>query len=692
MKRNQGSALLFVIITMVIMAVLGAGMVSLVRTDAMQNVRANYGQRAYYMAESGFRYATSVYMESGNPDDIFNDNYNERVFNVPEGGSFALTIFNVLEERDENGDLIYNTNFTIDSDQMVSKGGDISIDLPESGRSLPAINGVFKYNGVKYRYRNYDDSSHKLINVIGIDENESFPLVFEKDQAYTLEPIARITSKGSYPGNGPLNVDRTITFIWPLSGKDGGESLKNIFTDHTGIAGIPFNDLDEFSDLFEYDSEGDTKFTVEEVETQWGMDSGLMVDDLEYDYYDPDSKLWMGDEIILLNSDVFGPAFQTEWQDKNRLFEYDVQVKMKWGWGELYGATGIVFRWHPKANNKHEGYGISLMRYRGSAKDDIRMDRLPNLIKPYPARWAELLDDWFGDWHWFWGWENEISMRGLDKSNDYKNLHTLLVLWHQDVKGGKEYREWIAYKDLGVVTYVVDNYGNAEKRTLDWYLRPNGLELGNYQYDRYILGLQPDWDYDGIYINDMSTLGVRVEESKYDGKKVNKVKVFYADASTYYTARSTSDIIPYNIEYLRSHRYLPSQFLLDEESAYHTGEWPLWPPEDIDAWTHSDDRFTVIGRSPSNNYLKWDAVKADQSLVEWDDPCTLILKKHTSPDNLNQWGNRNEVGIHVFGNFNNDGIISSNEDNEYAVFDDFSMRFINTNSGDKGQFIPAMQK
>jgi hypothetical protein len=70
----------------------------------------------------------------------------------------------------------------------------------------------------------------------------------------------------------------------------------------------------------------------------------------------------------------------------------------------------------------------------------------------------------------------------------------------------------------------------------------------------------------------------------------------------------------------------------------------------------------------------------------------LILKKHTSPDNLNQWGNRNEVGIHVFGNFNNDGIISSSEDNEYAVFDDFSMRFINTNSGDEGQFIPAMQK
>jgi len=67
---QRGSILLGLIITMVVMAVLGAGMVYLTTTSTFQELMANSHARAYYLAESGGRYASSLAREalaSGNP-------------------------------------------------------------------------------------------------------------------------------------------------------------------------------------------------------------------------------------------------------------------------------------------------------------------------------------------------------------------------------------------------------------------------------------------------------------------------------------------------------------------------------------------------------------------------------------------------------------------------------------------------
>jgi len=67
---QKGSILLGLIITMVVMAVLGAGMVYLTTTSTFQELLANNNMRAYYAAESGGRYANSLVRTAlayGNP-------------------------------------------------------------------------------------------------------------------------------------------------------------------------------------------------------------------------------------------------------------------------------------------------------------------------------------------------------------------------------------------------------------------------------------------------------------------------------------------------------------------------------------------------------------------------------------------------------------------------------------------------
>jgi Tfp pilus assembly protein PilX len=63
-SRQKGSILLGIIITMVIMASLGAGMYYLTTTSTFQELFANNHARAYYAAESGGRYATARIREA----------------------------------------------------------------------------------------------------------------------------------------------------------------------------------------------------------------------------------------------------------------------------------------------------------------------------------------------------------------------------------------------------------------------------------------------------------------------------------------------------------------------------------------------------------------------------------------------------------------------------------------------------
>ena len=99
-KNNQkGSILIGIIAAMVLFAAIGTAMLSLTSTATMNQVMANSAARAYYLAESGVRYARwyldtketegQSFEESQN---VLNGNDNDKIYTIINGGSFILNI------------------------------------------------------------------------------------------------------------------------------------------------------------------------------------------------------------------------------------------------------------------------------------------------------------------------------------------------------------------------------------------------------------------------------------------------------------------------------------------------------------------------------------------------------------------------------------------------------------------------
>ena len=63
--NSQGTILLTAIITIMIMSVLGAAMLTLYTASEYSQVLSDQGQKAYYMAEAGFRYGASIFFNAG---------------------------------------------------------------------------------------------------------------------------------------------------------------------------------------------------------------------------------------------------------------------------------------------------------------------------------------------------------------------------------------------------------------------------------------------------------------------------------------------------------------------------------------------------------------------------------------------------------------------------------------------------
>ena len=63
--NSQGLILITAIITILIMSVLGAAMLTLWSSSEFSQVISDQGQKSYYLAEAGFRYASSLYFNAG---------------------------------------------------------------------------------------------------------------------------------------------------------------------------------------------------------------------------------------------------------------------------------------------------------------------------------------------------------------------------------------------------------------------------------------------------------------------------------------------------------------------------------------------------------------------------------------------------------------------------------------------------
>jgi hypothetical protein len=91
--KDRGNTLLYILVLLVIFSVLGITMVSLFTTSVTSSATPNDARRAYYMAESGVRYALSRIRNANFHQDFIEEINNTPQYTLDNGSSFKIEIF-----------------------------------------------------------------------------------------------------------------------------------------------------------------------------------------------------------------------------------------------------------------------------------------------------------------------------------------------------------------------------------------------------------------------------------------------------------------------------------------------------------------------------------------------------------------------------------------------------------------------
>jgi prepilin-type N-terminal cleavage/methylation domain-containing protein len=429
-RRNAfgqgGSVMMGIIVTMVIMAVLVAAMVHLFSSSAMSPVYADMGRKAYFLAESGFRYAASEFGKANNEDraDCIND-LNDTTFRLADEGSFQLRVYPYWFESEDadagdtvlkvtvpgtlppefegslgsgriqvktgNGTGIYQygsgtgagneITFSL-SEQLeggVSGGETVrpAVETPASSQSLSRGDDLqLKGTGV-YAFPEVNGN----FILPDIDANEVFN--YEKRDGNTLCYITKADAGRDSDWTDSIDVDAESDVV--LS-----EFLK---LSSTGIVGdgfsreilynIPIGWLagasggggwekvehhEKFDNLDNWFAEEDQTLGGHEIE-----DDALKVDSMEDTGFAGDTFLgrlfsrWFGAgssyAVMFFNWGETVANLAKAWLDADGCLSYDFQVKVKND--EPYFYTGMNFRMkNNDAGDDLESYAVSFVRQR----------------------------------------------------------------------------------------------------------------------------------------------------------------------------------------------------------------------------------------------------------------------------------------------------------------------------------------
>jgi len=156
LRQNKGNVLIGLIVTMMIFAALGAGMVAMTGTSTSSQVTANTTSKAYYLAESGFRYAASQYLNAPDilpPNGEIEDDRNRVLLDDLDGKIFTFV------NPDERFSLEVYPYYFITTGLFPS--GSTSIGTIFAGQrpadfTMPAANGRLEIGGRIYSYSTYN--------------------------------------------------------------------------------------------------------------------------------------------------------------------------------------------------------------------------------------------------------------------------------------------------------------------------------------------------------------------------------------------------------------------------------------------------------------------------------------------------------------------------------------------------------
>jgi len=603
--------LIAVIVTLVLFAALATGMLKLDTTSLSTAASSNLSRRAYYMAESGYRYAASQFLHAGDglTGDALVNARDDMLTQLHTTGSFDL-------EGRQGFDLdiaayYYDTYGTI-------AGGVLS--AAAIGR-LPftsniASSGYLKIGDTKHDYTYTGISvSGSTLGFSGISDTGTIPSATRQKVFPVCRSSAGTVSQGSSlyfqsntgaaifpPKNGKFRVNGAggvynyetldlassrLTNVRRSDNPSQAFSMSVTANDYivaerfatmaaTGRVGeghfamaqdVNYSFALVASDTGSSSSDGqaapdypdtlDNKDNLDERSGHgWGNyeiasvggDSALHVTDLQGGGNNPKQEGIVGINI---------PNFQQAWQTMNHFLSYDVQVKIKVS-DEPYYLDGISFRLTETGTGQMDYLAVSYMKTRtGSGRHSS--DGIPDSL--------------------------------------YINDGPTIVLWKLTGHGNNsEGRTVLAYKVLSSSKFVVDNSG---------------------------------------YLTDWSTLVLRLEEKGESGTRYNLIKVYYADPSAHGTAGSS--------------------LTDDGRLAYPRNMTCQWPVEKAADLTAANDFFTQVA---------WDWVTSSDASVTSQESNTIV-KITGWNTNFGTWpSDRPEVGLHTYG---------SNYESVY--FDDLCLTF-----------------
>jgi len=379
---------------MVVMGVLGAAMVSMLGSSAIGKAWANFGQQAYYLAESGFRYAVSEYKHGGLDalDMLVKEENEDPVEKNVGGGKFGLKVdYEVHVEATEENNLAENFEILyafrqVDGDGnpipiqgvtgenvSVSKGDNLRVRLPTDGgviRELPKYRGRIIANGVEVYYQRVlttaDDDIVTLKKIGFYDEDTDFYLAQYNNVTYgaLVFPVrvATINSIGTFPASGLFKANRTINYTWSMGGETSGtgnsEGDEQELFNLPGLEDMPVSLVD---DARFHVIPGDKQQEVR-IEANVDGEPGVRV------------KLSNDVSIAFVNINwwlVDGFDVNDAYQYQENTLSYDLQIKMRSTHHSSFYSYlgGVTFR--VTANDIPENgnfYGMSFFYARSGAK------------------------------------------------------------------------------------------------------------------------------------------------------------------------------------------------------------------------------------------------------------------------------------------------------------------------------------
>lgn len=468
-----GAALIPVIIALVIVSAIGAALLSLSSMGTFSPILGNSSARAFYLAESGFRYAALKFRQGGEDmlDDINGDTFSlapnqdfslrfrtyklevtggngtnrlrtEVAFGSPPllptgnesgyvkiGGTPAEAFRDIdipdpdgsdVEIEKSSGTWSASPGQTVrfaalSNGTPVSEGGDLQLQAGTADDFFPEHNGRFTADGKIYQYRTRDSAGDRLLGVTRVDGTWEAPVLDDGDEV-VLNDFVEVHSTGSY-GQGYFGATRTVTYHVPFSEAAGqaGETFYDTFGDKShwkeenGASAEGSHEIQEI--------EGDTALAVTEL-------SGFLTQT----------------SLIEFDWETTNIDFASQWETAGNCLSYDAQIKILVDEEPAF-MDGISFR----LDTEGSYYGLSILQTADTAWDGI-----PNEIVPIYSRPAVVL------------WENDQS--GFIPSRRWLAYHIIdpddhfafQVFFEDDMESGDS--KWLADEGWTLIDSAAESH------------------------------------------------------------------------------------------------------------------------------------------------------------------------------------------------------------------------------------------